>query len=154
MGNSGLGISLFEKENKMYEDVRNPGQPSQRDTDKSMLAKGSISRRELLKTAALLASAATVASVGLPGMTAETAGRAEAAVAATGGKLKVIDFRCRPPLKPYSGLYKLRQTFLAKRPNRLNNPPPKVHHRPLYRWSANQARWKSGGKRSMQLAST
>ena len=34
----------------------------------------------------------------------------------------MLDFRCRPPLKPYSGLYNLRLNFLAKRPNTLANP--------------------------------
>jgi hypothetical protein len=116
----------------MREEFRIPAKPSQRETADPARAKGNVSRRELLRTAALLASAATVASAGLLGMIAAPAGRAEAAVTAKGGKLKVIDFRCRPPLKPYSGLYNLRQTILAKRPNRLNNPatqgtpPPSV----------------------------
>ena len=35
---------------------------------------------------------------------------------------KVIDFRCRPPLKPYSGLYNLRIGVISKRPNTLANP--------------------------------
>jgi predicted TIM-barrel fold metal-dependent hydrolase len=43
------------------------------------------------------------------------------------GKFKVIDFRCRPPLKPYSGLYSLRLNFLAKRPNVLANPATHGH---------------------------
>jgi predicted TIM-barrel fold metal-dependent hydrolase len=95
---------------------RNSGQPSQRETEDSVRAKARMNRRELLKTTALLASAATI------GIVADPLSRAGAAVEAKGGKLKVIDFRCRPPLKPYSGLYNLRQTIIAKRPNRLNNP--------------------------------
>jgi predicted TIM-barrel fold metal-dependent hydrolase len=112
----------MEKESKMREDVHNPAQPNQPEMDKAARVESSISRRQLLRTTALLASAAAVASAGLAGIIAGSAGRAEAAVAARGGKIKVIDFRCRPPLKPYSGLYNLRQSTLAKRPNRLNNP--------------------------------
>ncbi len=46
-------------------------------------------------------------------------------------KFKVIDFRCRPPIKAHGGLFKLRLEFIAKRPNLLNNPatlgePPEV----------------------------
>ena len=106
----------------MHEEIHNPAQPSQPEIDKLAQVKGSISRRELLRTAALFASAATIASAGLLGMAADPIGRAEAAVEGPGGKLKVVDFRCRPPLKPYSGLYNLRQNILAKRPNTLNNP--------------------------------
>ena len=112
----------------MPDEIRDPisdgsgGQSSYRETDKLSRVKGSISRREMLRATALLASAAAIASAGLLGMAVDPIGRAEAAVTAKGGKLKVIDFRCRPPLKPYSGLYNLRQTILAKRPNTLNNP--------------------------------
>lgn len=35
---------------------------------------------------------------------------------------KVIDFRCRPPLKPYGGLFNVRLNLLGKRPNTLANP--------------------------------
>jgi uncharacterized protein len=35
---------------------------------------------------------------------------------------KVIDFRCRPPLKPYGGLFNVRLNLLAKRPSTLANP--------------------------------
>jgi predicted TIM-barrel fold metal-dependent hydrolase len=113
---------LPRPENKMNEDDHNPGQLSPRETATPAQAKGSISRRDLLRTGTLLASAATIASAGLLEMAADPTGRAEAAVKVDDGNLKVIDFRCRPPLKPYSGLYNLRLTFLATRPNRLNNP--------------------------------
>jgi predicted TIM-barrel fold metal-dependent hydrolase len=35
---------------------------------------------------------------------------------------KVIDFRCRPPLKSFGGLFKMRQGYIAKRPTVLANP--------------------------------
>ncbi|MGB7950995.1 MAG: amidohydrolase family protein [Candidatus Binatia bacterium] len=35
---------------------------------------------------------------------------------------KVIDFRLRPPLKPYGGLFNVRLNLLGKRPNTLANP--------------------------------
>ena len=35
---------------------------------------------------------------------------------------KVIDFRCRPPLKPYGGLFNLRLNLFGKRPTVLANP--------------------------------
>jgi hypothetical protein len=38
------------------------------------------------------------------------------------GDRKVIDFRCRPPLKPYGGLFNVRLNLLGKRPNILANP--------------------------------
>ena len=34
----------------------------------------------------------------------------------------VIDYRCRPPLTSFFGLYKLRLTYIAQRPNVLANP--------------------------------
>ncbi len=39
-----------------------------------------------------------------------------------GKKIKVIDYRCRPPLKQFGGLYKLRLGYIAQRPNVLGNP--------------------------------
>jgi hypothetical protein len=45
---------------------RNSGQPSQRESEESARAKGRINRRELLKTTALLASAATVGIIADP----------------------------------------------------------------------------------------
>jgi predicted TIM-barrel fold metal-dependent hydrolase len=39
-----------------------------------------------------------------------------------GKKYKVIDYRCRPPLKQFGGLYKMRLGYIAKRPNVLANP--------------------------------
>jgi len=35
---------------------------------------------------------------------------------------KVIDFRCRPPLPSFAGLYKMRLGYIATRPNYLGNP--------------------------------
>jgi len=37
-------------------------------------------------------------------------------------KFKVNDFRCRPPLEAFWGLYKMRLGYIAQRPNYLGNP--------------------------------
>jgi len=37
-------------------------------------------------------------------------------------RFKVIDYRCRPPLKQFGGLYKMRLGYIAQRPNVLGNP--------------------------------
>jgi predicted TIM-barrel fold metal-dependent hydrolase len=37
-------------------------------------------------------------------------------------EFKVIDYRCRPPLKQFAGLYKLRLSYISQRPNVLANP--------------------------------
>lgn len=37
-------------------------------------------------------------------------------------EFKVIDYRCRPPLFSFHGLYKMRLGYIAQRPNVLNNP--------------------------------
>jgi predicted TIM-barrel fold metal-dependent hydrolase len=42
-------------------------------------------------------------------------------------KFKVIDYRCRPPLKQFGGLYKLRLGYIAQRPNTLANPATHGH---------------------------
>jgi len=39
-----------------------------------------------------------------------------------GRKFKVIDFRCRPPLASFEGLYKMRLGYIAQRPTVLDNP--------------------------------
>jgi uncharacterized protein len=78
----------------------------------------SATRRDFFKTSALVAGGMASAASGLVAGSAE----AIAEVTANGTKLKVIDFRCRPPLKPYSGLFNLRLNFLAKRPTIIGNP--------------------------------
>jgi predicted TIM-barrel fold metal-dependent hydrolase len=75
-------------------------------------------RRDLFRASAVLAGGIASAAAGLVAQPAE----AIAEVTANGAKLKVIDFRCRPPLKPYGGLFNLRLNFLAKRPTVLGNP--------------------------------
>jgi hypothetical protein len=37
-------------------------------------------------------------------------------------EFNVIDYRCRPPSTSFAGLYKLRLTCIAQRPNVLANP--------------------------------
>jgi predicted TIM-barrel fold metal-dependent hydrolase len=39
-----------------------------------------------------------------------------------GKEFKVIDYRCRPPLVSFYGLYKMRLGYIAQRPNVLGNP--------------------------------
>jgi predicted TIM-barrel fold metal-dependent hydrolase len=79
----------------------------------------SRTRRDFFKATALVAGGMASAAAGLGAHPAD----AVAEVTANGGtKLKVIDFRCRPPLKPYSGLFNLRLNFLAKRPTVIGNP--------------------------------
>jgi predicted TIM-barrel fold metal-dependent hydrolase len=75
---------------------------------------GGLSRRTLLK-----AGLATLA--GGPGLLAGLAS-AEVNDGKRGRKFKVIDFRCRPPIKAHGGLFKLRMEFIAKRPTVLANP--------------------------------
>lgn len=72
-------------------------------------------RREFFKGA--LATAAGVAAMAIPqSATAEVVDRKR------GKKFRVIDFRCRPPLKSFAGLYKMRLGYIAKRPTTLANP--------------------------------
>jgi len=42
-------------------------------------------------------------------------------------EFKVIDYRCRPPLFSFAGLYKLRLTYIAQRPTVLANPATHGH---------------------------
>ncbi len=37
-------------------------------------------------------------------------------------KYKIIDFRCRPPLAAFGGLFKMRLSYFAQRPNAVGNP--------------------------------
>jgi uncharacterized protein len=74
-------------------------------------------RRDFFKASAVVAGGVASATAGLVARPAD----AIAEVTANGAKFKVIDFRCRPPLKPYGGLFSLRQNFLAKRPTMLGN---------------------------------
>ncbi len=75
-----------------------------------------LQRRDLLK-AGLAAAASGLAMAALPGSAI-----AEVVSQKRDRKFKVIDFRCRPPIKAHGGLFKLRREFIAKRPNVLNNP--------------------------------
>jgi predicted TIM-barrel fold metal-dependent hydrolase len=77
---------------------------------------GGLTRRDLLK-----ASLATAAG-GLGMSLLPASAMAEVTSEKRGKKFKVIDFRCRPPIKAHGGLFKLRMDFIAKRPNVLNNP--------------------------------
>jgi predicted TIM-barrel fold metal-dependent hydrolase len=84
-----------------------------------------LQRRDLLK-AGLAAAAGGMAMSMLP-----ASALAEVVSKERKRKFKVIDFRCRPPIKAHGGLFKLRMEFIAKRPNVLNNPatlgePPEI----------------------------
>ncbi len=81
--------------------------------------KQGINRRQFSK----LAIAGTAAAgVMLRGSAARAAENIAPAGRSTRGKHKVIDWRCRPPLLPYKGLFDLRLSFIANRPNTLANP--------------------------------
>ncbi len=80
---------------------------------------GKPSRRNFFRTA--LGSLA-----GLAGM-ATLSGHAPQAHAKVTDKkrdrsFRVIDFRCRPPLKSFAGLFKMRLGYIAQRPTTLGNP--------------------------------
>jgi predicted TIM-barrel fold metal-dependent hydrolase len=98
--------------------------PSQKDTTDRPQTENE-GRRDFLKTAALGAvgglslSGLGGLSLGAGMVTAPSAAKAE--VKRNGKTFKVIDWRCRPPLKPYEGLYKLRK-LQSERPTKLANP--------------------------------
>lgn len=75
-------------------------------------------RRALLKAAVVATATGGLALHG----SAKPANAAVTAQNRDGKKFKVIDWRNRPPLVPYAGLYNLRLNFIAGRPNTLNNP--------------------------------
>jgi len=106
---------MSDKENPSAETADSPAQD----------ASTHLPRRRFL--AAGIAAAAGGAALSMaPGFAA-----AEVMAEKRGRKFKVIDFRCRPPIKAHGGLFKLRLEFIAKRPNTLNNPatlgePPEV----------------------------
>ncbi len=80
---------------------------------------GRVTRRGFVKSTATAIGA--MAAVGLTGVMTKLA-RAAVPAPQGGGKYKVIDWRCRPPLKPYTGLFNLRLNFLGKRPNKVAAP--------------------------------
>ncbi len=74
-----------------------------------------MQRRDFFKTSALAAAAGMVAGV-------PAAASVPEAKRKDGKQFKVIDYRCRPPLKQFGGLYKMRLGYIARRPNVLGNP--------------------------------
>jgi len=74
-----------------------------------------MQRRDFFKTSALAAAAGMVAGV-------PAAASVPEAKRKDGKQFKVIDYRCRPPLKQFGGLYKMRLGYIAQRPNVLGNP--------------------------------
>jgi hypothetical protein len=76
-------------------------------------------RRDFFTLSAAVVGGASAAAAGL---SAPPAPAVAEVTGSDGTKFKVIDFRNRPPLKPYGGLFKLRLTLIAKRPNTLANP--------------------------------
>jgi predicted TIM-barrel fold metal-dependent hydrolase len=85
------------------------------------MEKNEMQRRDFVK-AATFGAAAFVTSI--PGMALSDSlpGAKPEAEAPNGKKYKVIDYRCRPPLKQFGGLYQLRLGYIAQRPNVLANP--------------------------------
>ena len=75
-----------------------------------------MERRNFLKTSALALVAGAVS------MTPSKAKTEVVSKKRGNKKFKVIDFRCRPPIKAHAGLFKIRMDFIAKRPNVLANP--------------------------------
>jgi predicted TIM-barrel fold metal-dependent hydrolase len=105
----------------MKDKIKQTGEVSPR----TQTSKAGLHRRDLLK-AGLAAVTGGMAMSMLPG-----SAQAEVTAKERNRKFKVIDFRCRPPIKAHGGLFKLRMGFIAKRPNLLNNPatlgePPEV----------------------------
>jgi predicted TIM-barrel fold metal-dependent hydrolase len=78
--------------------------------------KSELPRRGFFRTT--LGVAAGV--VGLTGILGKAA--AEVEDKQRGRKFKVIDFRCRPPLESFAGLFKMRLGYIALRPTVLGNP--------------------------------
>jgi len=74
-----------------------------------------MQRRDFFKTSAV--AAAMGMFTGIPGTAANPKAKRK-----DGRKFKVIDYRCRPPLKQFGGLYKMRLGYIAQRPNVLANP--------------------------------
>jgi len=71
----------------------------------------------------MAAGAAGFASMAAGAVTTEESGTAGGRSGKGSSRgLKVIDYRCRPPLKQFGGLYKLRLGYIAGRPNTLANP--------------------------------
>ena len=68
-----------------------------------------LDRRDFLKTTAVAAM-----GVAMVNSTLEASQKKQ--------KFKVIDFRCRPPLKSFGGLFKMRVAMFQNRPNTLANP--------------------------------
>jgi hypothetical protein len=75
-----------------------------------------IERRSFLKNSAL------AAAVGIYSMIPKNASSEVVSKKHGGKKFKVIDYRCRPPLKQFGGLYKMRLGYIAQRPNVIGNP--------------------------------
>ena len=74
--------------------------------------KKELGRRDFIKGAL-----ATAAAIGIP-----QSANAEVFDNKRDKKFRVIDFRCRPPLKSFAGLYKMRLGYIAQRPTTLANP--------------------------------
>jgi len=78
-------------------------------------------RRDFLKSSMLAAGVGVVSTA--PALVAgEDPRPQERPGGGRKGRFKVIDYRCRPPLKQFGGLYKLRLGYIAQRPNVLANP--------------------------------
>jgi len=59
---------------------------------------------------------------GLAGLSLSTRGHAQVDDKRRNRRFRVIDFRCRPPLESFAGLFKMRLGYIAQRPTVLANP--------------------------------
>jgi predicted TIM-barrel fold metal-dependent hydrolase len=81
-----------------------------------------IKRRDYLKISGMATLGSLIPGAALANNEQNSQETRPEIVGKNGKKYKVIDYRCRPPLKQFGGLYKMRLGYIAKRPNVLANP--------------------------------
>jgi len=74
-----------------------------------------VKRRDFMKSGAVVAAGTMISTTAL---SADDKKRKTVEQ----NKFKVIDFRCRPPLTSFGGLFKMRVGMFENRPNVLANP--------------------------------
>ncbi len=81
-----------------------------------------VKRRDFLKLTGVAAAGSIIPGITLANSDLISPAAKPEVKGKDGKTYKVIDYRCRPPLKQFGGLYKLRLTYIAQRPNVLANP--------------------------------
>ena len=76
-----------------------------------------MQRRDFMKTGGMVALGATLSTTAL-----SASNHKEQKKSVERNRFKVIDFRCRPPLPSFGGLFKMRLAMFENRPNTLANP--------------------------------